>query len=258
MAVIQEVTKMVNMLKTTFYRGAGVFLLFIFLLGAEATASSATNEFFSKADAFLKQYVKNGGVDYKTISGHPTEIEHLYKMIGEESLIKMEANEKKAFYINAYNLIVIYWVVKHYPLRSPLDDSGFFDKIKHKVAGEEMTLNSLEIKKLLLPFKDGRIHFTLACAAKSCPPLASFAFMPTTLEQQLTERTTTALNNPDWIKVNRATSTVALSKIFEWYKNDFMQNGKTQVEWINQFRREMIPNTFSVSYYEYNWSLNEL
>ncbi len=236
-----------------------LFALIVLVLAVTFSAKASTlNEFLPKADAFLKVHVKNGSVAYKTIHQNPAEIETLYKMIGEMSLAGTTESDKKAFYINAYNLVVIYWVTKHYPLKSPLDDSGFFDKIKHKVAGEDMTLNSLEIKKLLLPYKDGRLHFALACAAKSCPPLASFAYLPAKLEAQLNERTVLAINDPEWIKVDKSKKAVALSKIFEWYKGDFTQNGKTQVEWVNQFRMEKIPTSFAVSYYEYNWNLNEM
>jgi hypothetical protein len=120
-----------------------------------------------------------------------------------------------------------------------------------------MTLNSLEIKKLLTIYKDARVHFALACAAKSCPPLASFAYLPATLDKQLTERASAALNNPGWIKVNTTQKKVELSKIFDWYKKDFTGDGKTEIEWINQYRAEKIPTNFSVGFYEYNWALNE-
>ena len=69
-------------------------------------------------------------------------------------LSSASAESKKAFYINAYNLIVIYQVSKFYPLKSPLDKSGFFDKVKHQVAGEALTLNALELKTLVFTTKE--------------------------------------------------------------------------------------------------------
>jgi len=213
--------------------------------------------FTSSSDYFLKKYVSNGSVAYTKIKQNIGEVEALYALIGEMNLSGVDVAMQKSFYINAYNLIVIYWVAKHYPLKSPLDNSGFFDKVKHKVAGEEITLNSLEIKRLLFPYKDARLHFALACAAKSCPPLASFAYTPVTLDKQLTERATAALNNPGWLKINNAEKKVELSKIFEWYKKDFTADGKTELEWINQYRKEKIPATYTVGFYEYNWALNE-
>jgi len=213
--------------------------------------------FTSSSDSFLKKYVSNGSVAYTKIKQNIGEVEALYALIGEMNLSGVDVAMQKGFYINAYNIIVIYWVAKHYPLKSPLDNSGFFDKVKHKIAGEEITLNSLEIKKLLLPYKDARLHFALACAAKSCPPLASFAYTPVALDKQLTERATAALNNPGWLKINNAEKKVELSKIFEWYKKDFTADGKTELEWINQYRKEKIPATYAVGFYEYNWALNE-
>ena len=233
-------------------------LIFVVALFSTTSAFSFdVTTFLKRTDAFFKKHVANGSVAYGLIAKNITEIDELYAEVGKADLTKLDDNTKKSFYINAYNIVVIYWVVKHYPLKSPLDDSGFFDKVKHKVAGEEMTLNSLEIKKLLTMYKDARFHFALACAAKSCPPLASFAFLPTTLDKQLTERTTQALNNPNWIKVNDSQKKVELSKIFEWYKKDFTADGKSEIEWINQFRKEKIPTTYAVGFYEYDWRLNE-
>lgn len=232
-------------------------VILLSFIGNPVRATSLV-DFFQQSNTFFKMYVKNGSVNYQAINKNKAGIESLYNMLGEISLSTASDKDKKAFYINAYNLVVIYWVTKHYPLKSPLDDSGFFDMIKHRVAGEDMTLNSLEIKRLLLPFKDGRIHFVLACAAKSCPPLASFAFTPESLEQQLKDRTVMAVNDNEWIKVDKLKKTVAISKIFEWYKSDFVQQGETQIDWVNQFRKEKIPSNYAVSFYEYNWSLNEL
>ncbi len=220
-------------------------------------AQSNLPAFIKSADGFFKKYVSNGSVAYSKIKQNMLEIDGLYASVGEMELSKIEEANKKAFYVNAYNIVVIYWVAKHYPLKSPLDNSGFFDKIKHKIAGEEMTLNSLEIKKLLLPYKDARLHFALACAATSCPPLASFAYQSAILDKQLDERASLALNNPGWLKVNDAQKKVELSKIFEWYKKDFVASGKTEIEWINQFRKDKIPATYAVGFYEYNWALNE-
>ncbi len=232
---------------------------FILLLVLQVTVARAADvkSFSAQANTFLATYVENGFVAYDRIRSQGKDIESLYKQIGEMSLKGLDDNTVKAFYINAYNIIVIYWVSKHLPLKSPLDNSGFFDKVKHVVAGESMTLNALEIKKLLFVYKDARIHFALACAAKSCPPLASFAFAPENLEQQLNERTSLALNTKAWIRIYPDQKRAELSKIFEWYKGDFMANGQSLTEWINQYRKEKIPGTYTIGYYDYDWTLND-
>ncbi len=235
-----------------------LFLILAALTIQNGIHAQNVNTFFNQSDAFFKKYVSNGSVSYTSVKKNIGEIEVLYKQVGAMNVSKENDATKKAFYINAYNVIVIYYVAKHYPLKSPLDNSGFFDKVKHKVSGEDLTLNALEIKKLLLTYKDARVHFALACAARSCPPLASFAYMPDQLDKQLTERTTQAVNDSDWLKVQPGKKSVELSKIFDWYKKDFTTDGKSVIDWINPYRKEKIPASYSVGYYEYNWKLNDM
>lgn len=235
----------------------GFFLFLLIVFGKSVASATDMKTFTTESNVFFAKYVENGSVAYPKIKSQISDIENLYKQLGEMSLVGADNNSKKAFYINAYNIIVIYWVAKHYPLKSPLDHSGFFDKVKHVVAGESLTLNALEIKRLLQPYKDARFHFALACAAKSCPPLASFSYTPEKVDQQVDERTKLALNDKEWIKVFPNQKRVELSKIFEWYKVDFNVDGQSSIEWINKYRKEKIPNTYGVGYYEYDWELNE-
>ncbi|MDH5366035.1 MAG: DUF547 domain-containing protein [Cyclobacteriaceae bacterium] len=214
--------------------------------------------FFKDTDIFMKKYVNAGRVNYRDVKINFTEVESLYREVGVMNLSGSDENTKKAFYLNAYNIIVIYQVSKFYPLKSPMDQSGFFDRVKYKVAGENITLNELEIKKIILKYKDPRIHFALACGAISCPELASFAYQPISLNEQLEARTKKAINDPEFIQVSSVKNTVKISEIFKWYQRDFTTNGGTVMEFINQYRISPIPNKFKLEYYEYNWNLNEM
>lgn len=236
-------------------------LLFLIAPFTPLSAQTAQEKFTVEANAFLQRYVSDGSVDYANIKKNFPEIESLYKQVGQMNLNNAADQEKKAFYINAYNLVVIYQVTKYYPLKSALDASGFFDQIKHRVAGEELTLNGLEIGKLLKrsaaqPYGDARVHFVLACAAKGCPKLAGFTFQPDKLDAQLEDRAKLALNNSYFIRVNKGQKKVEVSKIFTWYEKDFTGGGKSVLAYINQYRQEKIPIDYQVSNYEYDWSLN--
>ncbi|MBC7921531.1 MAG: DUF547 domain-containing protein [Ferruginibacter sp.] len=230
-----------------------------FLLCATAFAAAAQanlEKFTQEADAFLRAHVRDGKVDYANVKKDFQKIKSLYDQVGRMNLANAPDNARKAFYLNAYNLAVIYQVAWFYPLKSALDASGFFDQVKHPIAGESMTLNALEITKLIKTYGDARVHFTLACAAKGCPKLAGFAFQPATLDAQLDERAKLALNNPYFIRVNKNQKKAEVSKIFDWYKKDFTGGGKTVLAYINQYRREAIPADYTVGFYEYDWSLN--
>jgi Protein of unknown function, DUF547 len=221
---------------------------------AYPVSASDLPAFFQKADAFFKKNVTRGSVNYAGIN--KAEMNSLYTAIGSMKLDGFDENFKKAFYINAYNLIVIQSILERFPVKSPMDIEGFFDKRSHTVAGESMTLNALEKEKLLIPYKDARFHFVLVCAAKSCPPLPSEAFIPDQLERQLSARTKLSLDNDQWLKVSAKAKKVEVSKIFDWYKGDFIGQS-TLLEWINKYRSSKIPKDYSVSFYEYDWSLND-
>ncbi len=231
-------------------------LLLLVLISSASFGQTKTGTFFKEADAFFAKYVMDGKVDYKSLKGNMSVIDGLYAQVNNMSLAGLDANVKKAFYLNAYNIAVIYHVEKYYPLKSPLDQSGFFDQVRHKIAGESMTLNALEIKKIILPYKDARIHFALACAAISCPKLASFAYRPDMLEKQLNDRTKLAINDATFIRVK--SKKVEVSQIFKWYERDFTNGGITVIAFLNKYRNNKIPEEFMLGYYEYDWKLNEL
>lgn len=213
--------------------------------------------FTEQSDTFLSKRVSDGKVDYAGIRQDRSQIDKLYQQVGEMSLKGISDAEKKAFYINAYNLITIHQVAEHYPVKSPMDVKGFFDQTKHTVAGEQFTLNELEKKKLLEPYQDPRIHFVLVCAAVSCPPLADFAYQADKLDEQLDEKTRQALNSKSFVRVNKNQEKVELSKIFEWYKGDFTRDQASLVAYVNQYRTQKIPTDYQVSHYEYDWELND-
>ena len=233
-----------------------LFITLLFLSQC-ATAGERTEKFTQAVDKFLQANVKNGLVDYKGIKQDFSEVDKLYQQIGSISLKDASDTEKKAFYINAYNIAVIRQIAEAYPVKSPMDIDGFFDKTKHNFAGEMLTLNQLEKEKLLQPYNDPRVHFVLVCAAQSCPPLDNKAYEDQTLDRQLTARTELALNNSDFIKVNEAQKKAEISKIFDWYQDDFTQNGKTVLAYINKYRNKKIPVDYKVGFYEYNWQLND-
>ncbi|KAA1243863.1 DUF547 domain-containing protein [Aquimarina sp. RZ0] len=229
-------------------------LIIATFLAVSAGFSQSTADFFTKSDAFFKKHVTKGRVDYATIKSSPAALDELLKQAATISVSKSDPKTYQAFYINAYNLAVIKGVINKFPTKSPLNIKGFFDKKTYTLGGKTTTLNDLENKILRKNFpKEARFHFVLVCAGLGCPPIISESYKPATLEKQLQRQATIALNNPNFIKVKG--KKVQLSQIFEWYKGDFTQNG-SEIDYINQFRKEKIPTNAKVSYYSYNWSLN--
>ncbi len=229
-------------------------IIIVIALATQMSFSQSTTDFFAKADTFFKTYVSNGRVNYDAIKKDPSSLDELLDIASKIRVSKSKPKTFQSFYINAYNLAVIKGVVNKYPVKSPLNIKGFFDKITYNLGGKKTTLNGLENIILRKNFpKEARFHFVLVCAGLGCPPIINQAYKPSTLETQLQRQAVKALNNPSFIRFKG--KKVLLSQIFEWYKEDFTHNG-SEVDYINKFRKEKIPSNSRVSYYTYDWSLN--
>ena len=230
-----------------------LFILSLFV-GSSFGFSQTTSDYFKAADAFFATYVSNGKVAYSKINDNPSTLEKLVTMAETISVSTNDTKTYQAFWINAYNISVIKGIIDNYPIKSPLDKSGFFDKTTYKIAGESITLNDIENKKLRAQFSDARFHFVLVCGANGCPPIINKAYLPDTLDAQLQKQTELALNNSNFIKLKK--NKVELSEIFKWYQEDFIKNGN-EIDYINRFRTEKIPADTKITYYAYNWNLNK-
>lgn len=228
----------------------------LFLFTNVQAQNTVDADFFEKADAFLKKNVRNGLISYADLKNKEG-LEALLQKVEKANLKNTDAATAQAFYINAYNLLVIKGVLDNYPIASVQQVNGFFDGQKHTVAQKRMTLNQLEKDQLLKPYKDARFHFVLVCGALGCPPITDFAYHPNQLEQQLTQQTRLALNHPDFIQVDEAAGTTGLSQIFEWYGKDFGGNQAAILTFINQYRDKPLNADDKVRFYDYDWSLNE-
>ena len=227
-----------------------IFLLLI--ISATAYGQNIDKAFFDEANTFFQQYITEGRVNYKSLQTTGDLVPLIIK-VEKANLDGTDEETSKAFYLNAYNLYVIYLVLRDYPLRSVQDIPGFFDKNKINVAGNNVTLNQLEKDFILKPFNDSRIHFVLICGAIGCPPITNFAYSPKKLEAQLEQQTRTALNEFTFIRTNG--DKTEISQIFKWYIEDFGGTKSRIIDYINNYRST--PISKNTIYYPYDWTLND-
>ncbi|MUH34895.1 DUF547 domain-containing protein [Zobellia amurskyensis] len=234
-----------------------IMVFFLSMATISTTFGQNTDEFFTKADAFFKTNVTDGRVNYSAVKENISDLDNLLEAAKKINVTEANANEYQAFWINSYNLLVIKGIVENYPLKSPLDVGGFFDNKKYEIGGNKTTLNDIENKLLRAKFPaEARFHFVLVCGGLGCPPIINKAYKPETLDAQLEKQTKLALNDPQFIQLNK--NRVKISQIFEWYKGDFTQNGQSLVGFINKYKSEPLPEGAKVSYYPYDWTLNEI
>lgn len=232
-----------------------ILLTGFFFMAISYGFGQSITEFFSKTDAFMKTHVKDGKVAYANIHKSPEQLNSLMQLANTINVSKDNSKDYQAFWINAYNIAVIQGIINNYPTNSPLDHAGFFDKTTYDLAGQSVTLNEIENKILRAQFKDPRFHFVLVCGAIGCPPLINEAYLPDTLDNQLEIQTTKAINGT-FIKVNTKKKRVEGSEILKWYKDDFVMQGN-EIDFLNTYRTEKIPTNYNLTYFSYNWNLNQ-
>ncbi len=166
-------------------------------------------------------------------------------------------NEKLAFWINTYNILAIKVVIDHAPLKSIRDAGSFFSPVWKKpagiVAGKTRSLHEVE-HKILRSMDEPRIHFAIVCASVSCPDLRLEPYRAITLESQLGNQARLFLNTPGkGMKITE--NNIYISKIFDWFAEDFAPYGGVDA-FIRKYRTETALPTASLSYLDYDWSLN--
>ncbi len=230
-----------------------LFILTCLLINFNIFAQ-ADSVFFNKADEFFKTYINNNKVDYTSIKNNSLLLDELIDIIATHNY---QNKNEKAYLINAYNLLVIHQIIKHYPVQSPNDIASFFDNKTNVVNHQLYSLNQIENELLREKYSDYRLHFVLVCGAVSCPPITNFAYTPSQLEHQLNQQTKKALNNSEFIYQKDDEQSIYLSEIFNWYQADFGKNNKQIIELINQYRITPFNTNYKVKYYTYNWHLND-
>ena len=205
----------------------------------------------------LKKYVAPGGVKYAEWKGNAADVKSLQDVvdgIAAAPASTAKSREQLAFHINAYNAWILHEAVEKYPTKSVRDALfTFFLTNRISVAGVKMSFNRLE-KDIIRPrFGEPRIHFALNCASRSCPPLRNEPYDAGKLDAQLDEQTSAYVNSE--IGVKPQGDGAALSKIFDWYKEDF--GGDAGVLAFLKKYRSGKSDFKKISYQDYDWGLNE-
>ncbi|PCJ83864.1 MAG: hypothetical protein COA57_10265 [Flavobacteriales bacterium] len=231
-----------------------LLLLFLILSLFSAFPQDA-GDFFTSANTFFQQYTQKGLVKYDDLKQDSTDLPMLITMLGNTDINTLNGSKQKAFLINAYNLLVIKSIMDNYPVNSVQDVNGFFDQKKYRIGNESLTLNELETL-MREKFRDARIHFTLVCGARGCPPLLNGAYTSDMLFFQLEKQAKAVINSKKLIQIDIERRAVQISEIFKWYKDDFLENHENLLSYINMYRRNKIPSDYEINYLPYDWALN--
>ncbi|MHC5065831.1 MAG: DUF547 domain-containing protein [Planctomycetota bacterium] len=206
-------------------------------------------------DALLKKHVRQERVDYLRLREDDLpELEAYLDSLAKQNLAEFSESAKLAFYINLYNATMIHEVVLR--LRAGFggadNDFAMFKEPFVRQADKRVSLNDLENEIIRKQFDEPRIHVALVCGARSCPPLIKTAYTADNLEALLQKNMQRFVNDSFRNKIS--SERASLSKIFEWYADDF--GGKDQLlAYIGAFTDVNVSKA-RVDFLEYQWDLN--
>jgi len=220
-------------------------------------------------DLLLRRHVVSGLVDYEGFRQDRAALDRYIVSLQDVQPSQFGSREAQlAFWINAYNANVVKGVLDHYPIVSVKEVKGFFDRIRYRVAGRELTLNEIEGEGRALG--DWRIHFVVVCASSSCPLLRAEAYAADRVDAQLAEQTRQFLGDPQrGMRVEG--TTLWVSKIFDWYTADFVPAKErglfrrlTPEQLVSVLSPYLTPEvgqavrqrTLELKFLDYDWSLN--
>jgi Protein of unknown function, DUF547 len=227
-----------------------------FLLVSNNLISQTQALFFEQTNEFLKKNVTGEGkINYVNLKKSPGEL--LY-ILDNAAKLKLEAAKKEeqiAFWINAYNLLLIKNVMEIYPVKYVNSVPGFFDK-KNSIATSELSLNEIE-KNLIDLNKDPGLNFVLSNGSNDGARLLNAAYIPEILVNQISFQMKSTINKPGYIKANKDNS-LELPKVFETRKSDFTTAYFNEIDFINIFIEKKLDPKSKITYSNTDLSLNEI
>lgn len=236
-----------------------VFLV-AFLAGGDGLPAPSPNPPAVEAlDRTLRATVRDGLVDYLTLrfehrSGLTTFLDAAATFDPDRL---PDESRRLAYLVDLYNATVLDQVCRRLRAGYSVSEGDFalFHEPVVRVAGRRLSLDELEHGWIRKRFAEPRVHFALVCAARSCPPLASFAYQTVDdLDAVLEERMRRFLRDERFNRIDRDARRLRLSRIFDWYAEDF--GGR---EGIAAFVGRALGEDFGgyeVDFLPYEWSLN--
>ena len=185
--------------------------------------------------------------------------------------------QQQAFLINAYNAFTVDLVLTRYPKLASIKDLGSLLQSPWKqkfvpLLGITTSLDGIEHEMLRVRgrYDDPRVHFAVNCASISCPMLREEAFVAERLDAQLDEQAQRFLSDRSRNRWNPATGKLEVSKIFDWYGEDF-KLGHRGIASLPAFlaryadrladapadRERITAQKVPLSFLDYDWRLND-
>jgi hypothetical protein len=251
----------------------------VLLLLTAAVPVAAEGWDYGDLDHVLGRYVdEEGFVDYHGLAQDHARLD---RYVEEMARVSPDSDPDRfpttgdalAYWINAYNALMLRRVVEAWPVASVRDIRalyGVFWRDKHRLGGRKLSLRGLENQIIRERFAEPRIHFAINCASRGCPALSRKAWRAETLEADLDAAARRFIANESNVRFDPERRLVELSSIFRWFDGDFIawmessgfEAPRGVLDYVLRYlpaeRREAWgdPDDLRVEWIDYDWSIN--
>ena len=197
--------------------------------------------------------------------------------VSASSYATWNRQQQLAFLINAYNAFTVELILTRYPQLKSIKDLGSFLSSPWKrkffsLLGQERSLDEIEHEMIRAPgvFNDPRIHVAVVCASIGCPMLRIEPFVAERLDVQLDDALRRFLSDRTRNRFDPVSRTLAVSRIFDWYRKDFElgHQGFSSLQAVFARHAEALAETpqeqadiragrYQIVHLDYDWSLND-
>jgi uncharacterized protein DUF547 len=262
---------------------SSTFLVLALALAMQAQEHDPT---LTGLDLILDTNVRDGDVYYRALKSDRGKLDSYVASLTAAPVGAQSRETQIAFWINAYNALVLQTVINHYPIQGTSKDypaksirqiSGAFDRLTHRVAGRTLTLDQIE-QTVLSEFRDPRIYLALGRGAHGGGRLHSEAYSAVNLEKQLASVASECVTRAQCLQIDRENNKVSAGAIFSWREKEFTAAfadkapavfanrspierailGFVQPKLLTTERQYLEKNQFQLAYIPFDWTLNDL
>jgi hypothetical protein len=268
----------------------GLIILFCFLLCAGSVAAQETFDHeYKLLKVVLEKHVANGRINYARLlleRSNLDEVVRTFEALKKKEYETFSQDQKRAFWINAYNLFVLRVVIDNYPIKSkeefsnypknsPMNIEGAWNDKTFKSPLGKVTLN--RVQNDLLPSMGQPYWIFAVCnGTKGAPDLAPEPYLASRLADQLDKAAERFVRNPEKVAFDQAGKTITISKylqihgqglIAKLYAPDlYKRRDKLEIALLNLFIRHGDPaltpfvrgNLYNILWQTQDWSLNDV
>ena len=265
--------------------------LSIVLFHSAATSTqgpSSVEAIHRPLDQILDLNVRDGLVYYRALRSERGRLDRYVASLNvpAATYAAWGREHQMAFWLNAYNALVLQAVVDRYPIRGragayPANSirqvPGVFEQARHRAAGRTVTLD--EIEKTILPgFKEPRLYLALGRGAVGSGRLRSEAYTGDRLAAQLDDIQAEFVNEQTMLKIDRGAGQASVTPIVSWHEAEFVaaydkgasgpfaQRAPIERAIVAFIAPRLLPlerdfvnrNEFTLVFHAFDWRLNDL